>query len=196
VRPTTWDLAQRILATDDVYFGSSRMVEIFAGAYANGADHSFFAKWRPAPRRAGYAEAVYHASVVSWRSLSARANLQKARHFRGMLANAEGQFPGDRPGVLHVGIESPADGAADGTRHLLNWVNARSFETEASRLRWAYGHYFVPEVTTRQNESWAITETVAPYKIGRHGTRWPLPHTMLLTPPGEHRPGVHWTGGE
>jgi hypothetical protein len=192
IRPTTWDLAQRVLAKDDVYYGSSRMIELFSGSYEHDADHSFSAKWRPAPKRPAYAEAVYHASVVSWWSMSGRANLQKARHFRSLLAKAEGQFPGDRPGVLHIGMESPAGGSADGVRHLLNWMNARSFDTETSRLRWVYGHYFVPEVTTRQNESWAMTETVAPYKVGRHGTRWPLPDTLLFTPLSDQHRGVHW----
>lgn len=192
IRPTTWDLAQRVLAEDDVYYGSSRMIELFSGSYEHDGDHSFFAKWRPARERPAWAAAVYHASVVSWWSMSGRANLQKFRHFRGLLGKAEGQFPGDRPGVLHIGIESPAAGVADRMRHFLNWMNARSFEAGASRLRWVYGHYFVPEVTTRQNESWAMTETVAPYKIGRHGTRWPLPDTLLLTPADEQHHGVHW----
>ncbi|SIO02263.1 hypothetical protein SAMN05443247_01456 [Bradyrhizobium erythrophlei] len=194
VRPVDWPLARKVLAKDDVYFGGSRMVELLVGYYIHAADHSMAAKWRPAPSRPAYAEAVYQASVVSWRSLSDEAVRQKARHFRRTLANAEDQLPPDRPGVIHVGIETYAGVDVDFTRHLFNTLEARSFSAKKSRLRWVYANHFVPEATTRKDESWAITETMVPYKIGSHRTRWPLPGHMLVSPEGEGRPGVHWDG--
>jgi hypothetical protein len=168
------------------------MVELLVGYYIHAADHSMAAKWRPAPSRPAYAEAVYQASVVSWRSLSDEAVRQKARHFRKTLANAEDQLPPDRPGVIHVGIETYAGADVDFTRHLFNTFEARSFSPKRSRLRWVYANHFVPEATTRKDESWAITETMVPYKIGSHRTRWPLPSHMLVSPESEGRPGVHW----
>ena len=54
-------------------------------------------------------------------------------------------------------------------------------EPSTSRLRWVYASYFVPEITTAPNESWAITETTAPYKVGSHNTKWPLPDHLLLS---------------
>ena len=192
VRPVDWLLARKVLAEDDVYFGSSRMIELLAGYYVHEADYSMAAKWRPAPSRPAYAEAVYQASVVSWRSLSDVAVRQKARHFRKTLANAEEQLPSDRPGVIHVGIETYAGADVDFARHLSNTFEARSFSPKKSRLRWVYANHFVPEATTRQNETWAITETMVPYRIGHHRTRWPLPGHMLVSPEGEGRAGVHW----
>lgn len=191
-REVDWSLARRVLARDDVYFGSSRMIELVVGRYAHDADHSFRAKWRPAPKRPFYAEALYQASVVSWWSFSPAAQLKKARHFRSVLANAEGQLPADRPGVIHVGVETRSGSDVDALRHIRNFVEARTFTPAASRLRWVYGNYFVPEVTTRRDESWALTETMAPYRIGSHSTRWPLPGHMLLSPEDEAREGVHW----
>ena len=184
VRPINWSLMRKILAHDDVYFGSSRMIELLVGDYNHEAGYSMAAKWRSSSVRPAYADAVYQASVVSWLSLSEKARRQKARHFRKVLANAEGQLPSDRPGVIHIGIESSADADVNVTRHVRNILQARLFETRNSRLRWVYGNYFVPEATTRQNESWAITETMAPYKIGSHQTRWPLPNHMLVSPEG------------
>ncbi|MGX9178686.1 hypothetical protein [Mesorhizobium sp. BHbdii] len=192
IKPVSWSLARKVLAKDDVYFGASRMIELLVGYYIHEADHSMAAKWRPAPSRPSYAEAVYQASVVSWRSRSRAAIRQKARHFRSVLANAEGQLPSDRPGVIHIGVETYAGANVDLARHIFNTFEARSFEPSKSRLRWVYGNYFVPEATTRKDESWAITETMVPYKIGSHRTRWPLPGHMLVSPEGEGREGVHW----
>lgn len=194
VLPVNWRLARKILKEDFVYFGSSRMVEILTGNYAHDADHSMAAKWRPWPERPEYADAVYHASVVSWWSISSAAVRQKARHFRRTLADAEGQLPSDRPGAIHIGIESSAGSQVDGRRHMHNRLEARFFEPRNSRLRWVYGNYFVPEATTREDESWAITETMVPYKIGSHRTHWPLPDHMLVTPEGQQRAGMHWDG--
>ena len=192
VRPVNWRLTRKVLAKDDVYFGGSRMIELLVGYYVHEEDHSMAAKWRPAPLRPAYAEAVYQASVVSWRSLSDQAVLQKARHFRRILADAEGQLPSDRPGAIHIGIESYAGADVDLTRHIFNTFEARSFALQKSRLRWVYGNYFVPEQTTRKDESWAITETMVPYKIGSHRTRWPLPGHMLVSPEGKGKQGAHW----
>lgn len=194
VRDVEWALARRILSHDDVYFGSSRMIEIIVGRYRHDADHSFAAKWRPAAKRPFYAEAVYQASAVSWWSISQASHRQKARHFRSVLANAEGQLPADRPGVIHVGVESQGDDHVDALRHIRNFVQAHTFSPTNSRLRWVYGNYFVPEVTTRKDECWAITETMAPYRIGNHRTRWPLPGHMLISPEDEGREGMHWDG--
>lgn len=191
-RDVNWTLARRVLARDDVYFGSSRMIELIVGRYAHDADHSFRAKWSPAPERPTYAQSVHQASVVSWWSLSSASQFRKARHFRSTLANAEGQLPADRPGVIHVGVESRSGVGVDALRHIRNLIEARRFAPSASRLRWVYGNYFVPEVTTRRDETWALIETMAPYRIGHHSTKWPLPGHMLLSPEDETREGVHW----
>ena len=192
VRPVNWPLTRKVLAKDDVYFGSSRMIELLIGYYVHEADHSMAAKWRPSQSRPAYAETLYQASVVSWRSMSRAAKHQKARHFRRVLARAEGQLPSDRPGVIHIGIESYAGADVDFARHFFNTLEARWFVPRKSRLRWVYGNYFVPEATTRKDESWAITETMVPYRVGSHRTRWPLPGHMLVSPEGEGRQGVHW----
>jgi hypothetical protein len=192
VRPIDWTLLRRILAKDYVYFDGSRMIELLAGKYVHTADHSMAAKWRPAPLRPTYADAVYQASVVSWVSESDAAVRQKARHFRSTIANAERQLPSDRPGVIHVGVESSAGAAVDFARHFFNTMQARTFAPATSRLRWVYANYFVPEATTRENETWAITETMEPYKIGHHRTRWPLPGHMLVSPEKGSESGVHW----
>jgi len=191
--PINWSLARRILRNDYVYFGGSRMIEILCGSYFHHAEHSMSAKWRPWGDRPDYADAVYHASVVSWISGSSEARRKKTRHFKRIVAGAERQLPSDVPGVVHVGIDSKI-GSDDFSRHILNHMYARDFSLTNSRLRWIYGNYFVPEQTTRKNESWAFTETMVPYRVGRHRTRWPLPNHYLVIPIGEGRQGVHWDG--
>jgi hypothetical protein len=192
IREVNWTLARRVLAHDDVYFGSSRMIELLASEYSHSALHSMAAVWRPSRQRPAYASAVDQASVVSCWSRSAAARSRKAQHFRRQISDAEGQLPGDRPGVIHVGIEGAGDANAEAQRHLLNMLEARTFDVRASRLRWVYANIFIPEATTRRDETWAMNETMIPYKVGAHSTRWPLPGHMLLTPEAEGRDGVHW----
>lgn len=192
VREVDWRLAHRVLAKDDVYFGSSRMIELLVGRYDHDDDHSMTAKWRPARTRPFFASAVYQASVVSWRSASFAAARRKARHFKSVVAKAAGQLPGDRPGVVHVGTETWGNARIDKLRHLQNLLELHDFDPGASRLRWVYGNYTAPELTTDANETWAVNETMVPYKIGRHNTAWPLPNHLLLSPDEDAQPGIHW----
>ena len=194
VRPVNWELTRSVLREDYVYYGSTRMIELLAGSYAHDANHSMAAKWRPWEDRPEYADAVYQASVVTWQSASAAATRQKARHFKKTLVDANGQLPGDRPGAIHIGIESYSGAKIDAFRHVRNSLQSRYFDPGKSRLRWVYGNYFVPEATTRQDESWAFTETMVPYRVGSHRTKWPLPDHMLVSPEGKNFSGMHWDG--
>lgn len=192
VRSIDWQLAHNVLSRDYVYYGSSRMIELLVGEYHHNAEHSMSARWRPAPGRPTYADAIYQASVVSWWSLSNESEASKARHFRSVLAKAESQLPNDRPGCVHIGVESTAGPGVDARRHILNLLEGRFFGLKGSRLRWVYVNHFVPELTTAPDESWAVTETMVPYKVGVHNTRWPLPGHMLISPEADAREGVHW----
>ena len=88
--------------------------------------------------------------------------------------------------------QTAADTGVAATRHIRKWLEARFFRTSASRLRWVYVSYFVPETTTAPDEGWAITETTDPYKVGSHNTKWPLPGHMLVSPEADSRSGVYW----
>lgn len=192
IREIDWSLAHDVLAKDDVYYGSSRMIELLISRYDHDFAHSMAAKWRPSRTRPFWASAVYQASVVGWRNRSNEAIRKKAKHFRATVAKAAAQLPKDRPGVVHVGVETWSGTTTDGVRHLLNKLEMMDFDPGDTRLRWVYGEYFAPEVTTRSDESWAIEETSAPYKVGSHRTGEPLPYHMLLTPEAKINHGVHW----
>jgi hypothetical protein len=190
--PPTWALLRKVMARDDIAFGSSRMIELFCGRYEHQADHSFSGRWRPAAAHPFFAHTLYHGSVVSWTSSAFEAHRQKARHFRQVVHNAERQLDRDRPGVIHVGVETFGAHMIDAFRHVQNLIEAGEYRPDNPRLRWVYGNYFSPEVTTDPNESWAVDETMAPYRIGRHRTAWPLPGHLLISPDEENHPGVHW----
>ncbi len=192
IREIDWSLTHKVLAVDDVYYGSSRMIELLVGYYNHEFAHTMAAKWRPAHKRPFWAEAVYQASVVSWRNRSMTAIQKKARHFRSVVAKAAAQLPKNRPGVVHVGVESWGGGAVDAARHVFNLLEATDFDPGDSRLRWVYGTYFAPELTTRSDETWAVEETTISYRVSRHQTPEPLPHHMLLTPEAKINEGVHW----
>lgn len=185
------DLLQQVLQHDDVFYGSSRMVELLAGRYRQDFDHSVKALWEPSPQRPLHAHWVKQASVVSWRSGSPEAAESKARHFRALIAKATRQLPADCPGVVHVGYEALGNNSVDQQRHVRNSFEMWRFDPEGSRLRWVYANYLMPEHTTARNENWAVNETTAHYRIGRHKTAQPLPgHLVLSQEDGE--PGDHW----
>ena len=194
LRPVAWDLIRYVLAADYVYVGSSRMMEIISGHHEHAAAHSLRVRCRRAPDRPSYADAIYHASLVNWASHSDASRKAKARHFKKKIADAEGQLPDDRPGTIHVGMQSIGHNAVDQYRHLSNAIAAREFENQGSRLRWVYGNYFLIEVTTRENESCAMEESMAPYRIGRHKTGEPLPGHLLVADDQLGVSGLHWDG--
>src|SRR3546814_7336388 len=47
IREIDWTLAREVLAEDDVYYGSSRMVELLIGRYDHDFAHSMSGKWLP-----------------------------------------------------------------------------------------------------------------------------------------------------
>lgn len=191
VKEVDWRLAQAVLRTDDVFFGSSRMIELLLGHYDNSADYSIEGDWTPSVTHPLHATQMSRASLVGWKSRSREAARRKAKHFRAMVAKANAQLPGDCPGVIHVGYEATIGNSEDRLRHLFNTREIRSFDPGASRLRWVYGNYMWPEHTNHPNESLAISETMAPYKVGRHRVAGPLPgHLLFLDDQG--RPGSHW----
>jgi hypothetical protein len=192
LRPVQWDLVRSIMSSDFIYIGSTRMMEIISGEHEHGASHSLNVKCRRAETKPSYADVIYHASLVNWASISPAAQRAKADHFKRKIASAEGQLPDDRPGVVHVGMESLGHQMIDQHRHFQNHLIAREFTTSTSRLRWIYGNYFQVEVTTRQDESCAMEESMAPYRIGTHRTREPLPGHLLIADDQDAVEGLHW----
>src|SRR3546814_1217041 len=158
IREIDWTLAREVLAEDDVYYGSSRMVELLIGRYDHDFALSMSGKWLPSRTRPFWASAVYQARVVGWRNQSATAIRKKAKHFRATVAKATAKLPTEQPGGVPVGVETWAGSLADGVRHLLNKLEMMDFDQGMSRLRLVYGAYFALEVSTRSDESWAIEE--------------------------------------
>lgn len=193
VRAADWQTLRRVLAHDDIYFGSSRMIELAAGHYADGADHDMQGEWTPSDDRPFHAHDVQRLCLVSWISGSPEAARRKAKHFRKMVADASDQLPGDRPGVVHVGYELVGGNGADGLRDFRNRVELATFDPGASRLRWVYGNYMVPVHTTARDESAALVETTATYQVGDHRTADPLPMHLLFSDEGA-LPGPYWLG--
>ncbi|KQT33825.1 hypothetical protein ASG29_06500 [Sphingomonas sp. Leaf412] len=190
VADVDWTRLHSVMVEDDIYFGSSRMVELLLGSYEPAVDFTMAGDWTPADGRPLHAEWVDHLSLVGWRSVSDEAARRKSMHFRGLVAKASTQLPGDRPGAIHVGYEGVGGNSEDGRRHELNRREMASFEPGRTGLRMVYGNYFMPELVTSRNESAAVSETLAWYPVGRGGVRDPLPGHMLFMDE-DGRPGSH-----
>jgi hypothetical protein len=185
-----WGRLHAVMSEDDIYFGSSRMVELVLGRYEPAMDFTMVGDWTPGEGRPLHATWVDHLSLVVWRSGSDEAARRKATHFRGLVAKASEQLPGDRAGVIHVGYEGVGGNSEDGRRHQLNRREMRTFTPGATGLRMVYGNYFLPELVTSRNESAAVTETLAWYPVGPGMPLQPLPGHMLFMDedglPGSH----------
>jgi len=191
IRDADWRMLDQVMAHDDLFYGSSRMVELIKGEYDLSCDHSFSAEWTPSEHMPLHASRVHHASIVSWQSASVEAATAKAKHFRTTVARAAQQLPLDFPGAVHVGYEAIGGSSVDGLRHLLNDMEMRSFKADGTRLRYVYANYLRPELSNDRMEAWAVSETTAVYPIGKHRTPEPLPnHTVLED--GDGVPGSHW----
>lgn len=68
------------------------------------------------------------------------------------------------------------DTFATGLRCSRNKLEMLDIDAGDTRLRWVYGEYFAPEVTTREEESWAIEETSASYRtnVTARASRYPI----------------------
>ncbi|MFY0570062.1 hypothetical protein ACN28E_40410 [Archangium lansingense] len=190
VMDVMWGPLHSVMDHDDIYFGSSRMVELLLGRYDPGMDFSMAGDWTPAKGRPLHATWVDQVSLVVWRSTSDKAAKRKAMHFRGLVARASEQLPGDRPGAIHVGYEAVGGNSEDGRRHQLNRREMRTFDPRATGLRMVYGNYFMNELVTSRNESAAVTETLAWYPVGAAKPLQPLPGHMLFMDE-DGKPGSH-----
>lgn len=189
VRDVDWHSMQAVLAHDDIFYGSSRMIELLVGHFDPRVDHCLRADWIPATRMPMHATSVRQASVVSWKSVSEEARRRKAKHFLSTIAGAARQLPGTMPGVIHVGYESTTGNSAEDLRHERNAGQIKSFDGRESNLRCVYGNYFAAEHTTNPDESAAVSETMVPYPVGPHSMH-PLPGHLLFVDEGH--PGHHW----
>lgn len=185
-----WADLHAVMAHDDIYFGSSRMVELILGQYDPVMDFTMDGCWTPAEGRPLHATWVEQASLVVWRSTSRVAAQRKARHFRSVVGRASQQLPGDMPGAIHVGYETIGGNSVDGLRHHFNGKVMMDFDAGETGLCMVYGNYFMPELVTSRNESCAVSETLAWYPIGAGPESHPLPNHMLFSDedglPGSH----------
>lgn len=185
-----WGPLHSVLRHDDIFFGSTRMVELLLGTYDPAIDFTMKGNWEPGENRPLHATWVDHLSLVTWLSTSDEAARRKSMHFRGLVARAADQLPGDRMGVIHVGYEEVGGNTADGRRLQLNAREMSTFDPLETRLKMVYSNYFMNELVTSRMESAAVTETLARNPIGGHRGKGPLPAHMLFMDedgtPGSH----------
>jgi hypothetical protein len=185
-----WGPLHNVMLHDDIYFGSTRMLELLLGKYSPAIDFTMAGNWEPAKGHPLHATWVHQLSLVTWLSTSDEAARRKSMHFRGLVSRAAAQLPGDRPGVIHVGYESVGGNSADGRRLFLNAREMRTFDPEATRLRMVYSNYFMHELVTARMESAAVSETLAWHPVGKARGKGPLPNHMLFGDedgaPGSH----------
>lgn len=185
------DLAplQTLLKTDDVALHSSRMIELLTGQYKRNAKVIQLAHVESADNPL-YIKACDQAIVLDWESRSPAAIDGKARDVLKRLADGTRQLPGDRPGVLHIGLEAVDGDEVERLRYRKIANTVSNFDAQGKPLEYVYVNWFAPESPPSSSE--AFDETC--YWSGkRPGDLRPLRNDLLLLPPSaSSRSGVHW----
>lgn len=153
-------LINRVLSSDDVFYGSSRMVQLLLGAFDSDYIHHMDADWTPSQNFPLFATELGWCCVFSWKNTSEESQKRRARHFKSILGRASEQFSRNAPGVIHIGCESIQGNSVQEKRRGLNLQVLRDFNPRGTALSAVYMHYFFCESTIDKNESFALSETV------------------------------------
>lgn len=180
-----------LLKTDDVALHSSRMMELLTGEYKRNAKviQVLLAKMAENPL---YVAECDQAIVLDWESHSPAAIDGKARDVLKRLADGVRQLPDNRPGVIHIGLESVDGDDVERLRYDKVIRTITNFDPQGKELEYVYVHWFAPESSPTRSE--AFDET-SHWSGRRPGHLRPLRDGMLvLAPDIATRDGVHWDG--
>jgi hypothetical protein len=101
---------------------------------------------------------IEYAAGVVWSCDAEAALRKKARDIRRHLAEATEQLPANRPGVVHVGLESLDGTLVEEKRYRRVADTVLRFDARGKDLHWIYVYVFDPIVPPDKN--WDFGETV------------------------------------
>lgn len=183
------------LAEVQVKMPSRQLDELITGEQsATGRGRTTVMKARPVKRGSGtifndYVDEISWAAGAVWECDAERSYHKKAKDIRERLSGGTSQLPNDRPGVIHVGLETYDGMLVEKQRYGRIFETALSFDPRGKDLRFIYCHLY--QAHTPLERPWDFDETIYPFAV--QGTvSTPIPNAMTVCPQEFVDDGVHW----
>lgn len=180
---------QKELEDSMVLNGSTRLAELLTGRYKRHQSmiSSIRIKFADNPR---YVAECDYATLLEWTPLAPTSISGRARDVLKKVADALGQLPLDRPGIIHVGFEAVEGDVVEALRHQRITASMLQFDPGQTPLEYVYSHFLAPE--SPPDQGWAFDETTDFRAIRPNGPP-PLDDPFLVLEPGAHQKrGGHW----
>jgi len=182
---------QAVLRDNDLLSASTRVLELLNGIYVRGANYvsSLRIEQGFSPLFIGKCNL---AILLRWQTLSAAAIDAKARDVTKRLSEASSQLSSEKPGIIHLGIETVEGDAVEEARFAKIQARIDAFDPKGKPLNFVYSHFLYPE--SPPDVRWRFDETTNTKWIGGP-KKPPLQRPFLvLSADAASWPGAHWDG--
>ena len=182
---------QDVLEDHDVAITGPRLAQLLTGKHRRNAKNikTITVEMGENPV---YVSQCHQAVVLDWESHSEDAIAKKARDVRRRLADAVKQLPKDRPGVVHIGLETVDGDDVEKVRFDRIKATLASFDSGEKPLTHVYINWFEAEVPPEASE--VFDETCHWHSFVETPPR-PLENGFVVLPlDTREREGMHWDG--
>ncbi len=200
VAPIDYASANEHLSRYLVKYPSDQIIELVGGRRE--PNHGFsatieggFVRMGGGPGSNHFLDKLFFATGAFWICDAPASVERKARDIRKHLAKAVEQLPEDRPGVVHIGLETVDGQLVEEERFRRITCSVQKFDSRDKDLRWIYCHLF--QAYAPPYAEWIFDETV--YFFGRQGkkTLEPIVDRSAIVPKEEFSDGksgdsFHW----
>lgn len=142
----------------DIKCPSSSLNELIFGTLEPGIGCTSMVLGQPSTYHPSYLNDITFAAGALWDCDAEEVIQAKARDIRRHLAEAIRQLPSNKPGIVHIGLESYDGFSVERERYTRIMKTALKFDAKGKDLHWIYCHIFDPRVPP--DENWDFGETV------------------------------------
>lgn len=168
---------QTALQDGEILAAGSLAIKLLTGRYRRHESHLQAIKFssESSPR---YMSECEQASILRWKCSADASVNAKAKDVVAKLAQALDQLPGDRPGIVHIGLEAVEGDASEAARIERVLASLERFDPKEKPLEFVYVHYFIPD--SPPEGSFEFEERVDWRRITGNGVRPLKPETLIV----------------
>lgn len=167
------------MSTMDVKILSSQLNELVFGPFDLYRGCTLLVSGKFSHSNPSYLTKIDFAAGAIWSCDADQSIEKKARHILRHLAEATEQLPENKPGIVHIGLESHDGGIVEIERLSKIMEKVAMFDSREKDIHWVFCHVFEPTVPPDKN--WEYGETVYPFsKTGAYPE--PLDRRPIVLP--------------
>lgn len=196
VFPVNFSKVKRHFEKNFVKASSRQMMELIGGSWDRTRHFSYVMSAKNVQIGTGvgfnnYVEDVAWASGAYWCCDAERAREAKARDIRNHLSDAIKQIPDNKPGVIHIGIETNDGEAVEMERYERILATTNKFDPGEKDLKWVFTHLF--ESYAPISNQWTMDESIYMFQGSRNPVPDPLKnYNVVLGHDIDGSDSVHW----